>query len=45
MATRRRANDPVGEPSPSAAMPTWIRPRLPTPANNAPDGPGWLHEV
>jgi ATP-dependent DNA ligase len=44
MATRRRAQDPFGA-SPFAAMPSWFRPMLASPADIAPDGPNWLHEV
>src|SRR5438067_2197012 len=44
MAIRRRAKDPFGA-SPFAAMPSWIRPMLASPADIAPDGPAWLHEV
>src|SRR5690242_8595918 len=44
MAMQRRAKDPFGV-SPFAAMPAWIRPMLASPADIAPDGPAWLHEV
>src|SRR3569832_328928 len=44
MATRRRAHDPL-DASLFKAMPGWVRPMLATPADIAPDGPQWLHEV
>jgi bifunctional non-homologous end joining protein LigD len=44
MATQRRAQDPL-DTSPFKAMPRWLRPMLPSPADIAPDGPQWLHEV